>query len=266
MSSASPSSGCPIKRAPDGNAGAANGRTYYQYWTSWFVKPDVSPTTTTAAPTPLQHNPLTNDIVFGQEKQPLQTKELSTVRAVSSIPKGDFNPAHQIASVDLWVYPSEQQYFNAMKRKGYNPTENDVPVILAIHNLVNEQGWSKIREWEALRGYSAPKLKQFSGRPKDISPKAFLRSLIGYKLPFDRHDWVVDRGDGQEVRYVIDFYEGRRETAQAVPVSIYLDVRPALDSFTAVFDRIHVALNPSALKRKLHPQPAVVMEKAKADK
>jgi hypothetical protein len=35
---------------------------------------------------------------------------------------------------------SEQQYFNAMKRKGYNPQENDVPVILSIHNLVNEQG------------------------------------------------------------------------------------------------------------------------------
>jgi hypothetical protein len=25
------------------------------------------------------------------------------------------------------------------------------------------------------------------------------------ELPFDRHDWVVDRC-GQEVRYVIDFY------------------------------------------------------------
>ena len=25
-------------------------------------------------------------------------------------------------------------------------------------------------------------------------------------LPFDRHDWIVEREDGKEVRYVIDFY------------------------------------------------------------
>ena len=28
---------------------------------------------------------------------------------------------------------------------------------------------------------------------------------MGGQLPFDRHDWYVDRC-GQEVRYVIDFY------------------------------------------------------------
>lgn len=27
-----------------------------------------------------------------------------------------------------------------IKRKGYNPAEGDVPVILAIHNTVNERG------------------------------------------------------------------------------------------------------------------------------
>ena len=30
-------------------------------------------------------------------------------------------------------------------------------------------------------------------------------SWFGGGLPFDRHDWIVDRC-GQEVRYVIDFY------------------------------------------------------------
>jgi cytochrome c heme-lyase len=67
-----------------------------------------------------------------------------------------------------------------MKRKGYNPPERDINVILAIHNLVNEQGWSKIKEWEAMRGCSEPKLKQFRGRPKDITPKAYFRSFLGY--------------------------------------------------------------------------------------
>jgi cytochrome c heme-lyase len=34
---------------------------------------------------------------------------------------------------------------------------------------------------------------RFVGRPQDYSPKARLLNLLGYKLPFDRHDWVVDR-------------------------------------------------------------------------
>jgi hypothetical protein len=37
------------------------------------------------------------------------------------------------------------------------------------------------------------------------SPLARLRSWWTGEVPFDRHDWVVDRC-GQEVRYVIDFY------------------------------------------------------------
>ena len=37
------------------------------------------------------------------------------------------------------------------------------------------------------------------------SPLARLSSWFGGQLPFDRHDWWVDRC-GQEVRYVIDFY------------------------------------------------------------
>ena len=43
-----------------------------------------------------------------------------------------------------------------------------------------------------------PRLKRFQGRPQDYSPKARLLNLLGYKLPFDRHDWVVDRC-GREV-------------------------------------------------------------------
>ncbi len=28
-----------------------------------------------------------------------------------------------------------------------------------------------------------------------------------YELPFDRHDWIVERC-GKEVRYIIDYYDG----------------------------------------------------------
>jgi Cytochrome c/c1 heme lyase len=37
------------------------------------------------------------------------------------------------------------------------------------------------------------------------SPLARLKSWFGGPLPFDRHDWYLDRC-GKEVRYVIDFY------------------------------------------------------------
>ncbi len=107
------------------------------------------------------------------------------------------------------------------------------------------------------------------GRPKDISPKAFFLSLLGYTKPFDRHDWIVDR-NGQDVRYIIDFYKGTPVSVPAaattaitktstttntikpdsssttVPplneaaMSMYLDVRPALDSWGALRDRVSV--------------------------
>ena len=55
--------------------------------------------------------------------------------------------------------------------------------------------------WERLHcnKCKAVKLKKFMGRPKDHSPKARILHLMGYKLPFDRHDWVVDRC-GQDIR------------------------------------------------------------------
>jgi cytochrome c heme-lyase len=163
---------------------------------------------------------------------------LSNQRSKSSILKSDYTPSHQPGDEKVWVYPSEQQYFNAMKRKGYNPQESDVPVILTIHNMVNEQGWSKIREWELYSGNSEPKLKKFMGRPQDISPKARILNFLGYSLPFDRHDWIVDR-NGEDVRYVIDFYRG---AAKHSPISIYLDVRPAIDNVPSLFNIVSFQL------------------------
>lgn len=129
----------------------------------------------------LPYNPETNDYVFDQSVDKSQEQPLSNVRAVSNIPRvpSASMPEHQPKGVERWVYPSEQQYFNAMKRKGFNPSESDVPVILAIHNTVNEKGWSKIKEWEYMRGNLSPKLLRFTGRPKDLSPKAFILSSIG---------------------------------------------------------------------------------------
>lgn len=62
--------------------------------------------------------------------------------------------------------------------------------------------------------------------------------LCSYELPFDRHDWIVDRC-GKEVRYVIDYYDG--EINQDTYQFSILDVRPAFDSLDAVWDRMKVA-------------------------
>ena len=131
-----------------------------------------------AASPPEDYNKDINDMNFGQQRMPDQHISLSQRRIVSTIPKSEFSPTHQPKGVESWVYPSEQQYFNAMKKKGYNPNEEDVGVILAIHNMVNEQGWSQIKEWEAMRGCANPRLKRFMGRPKDLSPKARLLSFF----------------------------------------------------------------------------------------
>ena len=62
-----------------------------------------------------------------------------------------------------------------------------------------------------------------------------------YELPFDRHDWVVDRC-GREVRYIIDYYDIGDEEAYKRGEFVALDVRPAMDSFQAVLDRARIAV------------------------
>ncbi len=198
-----------------------------------------------------------------QTPQPDQTIPLSTHRATSSIPKPSVDapaPAHQPAEAKKWVYPSEQQFFNAMKKKGWDippGTELTIPQVVQIHNAVNERGWTEVLKWERIREtnynglqqqqqqqqqqQSEPRLVKFIGRPKDLSPRARLYSTLWLRNePFDRHDWYVDRGEGTEIRrYVIDFYNGKENPNAAgngLP-SMYLDVRPALDDLDSAQDR-----------------------------
>ena len=57
--------------------------------------------------------------------------------------------------------------------------------------------------------------------------------------PFDRHDWIVRRPTGEEVRYVIDYYSAPPEPDGSPVFS--LDVRPALDSVGSIKQRIQAA-------------------------
>ncbi|XP_074156115.1 holocytochrome c-type synthase [Sminthopsis crassicaudata] len=173
-----------------------------------------------------------------QTPSPGQPFALSTVREESSIPRA--------GSDKKWVYPSEQMFWNAMLRKGWKWKDDDISQkdmynIIKIHNQNNEQAWKEILKWEALHATECPcgpTLIRFGGKAKDYSPRARIRSWMGYELPFDRHDWIVNRC-GTEVRYVIDYYDGG-EVNKDYQFTI-LDVRPAFDSLTAVWDRMKVA-------------------------
>ncbi|XP_066880148.1 holocytochrome c-type synthase isoform X2 [Kogia breviceps] len=173
-----------------------------------------------------------------QMPAPDQPFALSTARQESSIPRAD--------SDKKWVYPSEQMFWNAMLRKGWKWKDEDISQkdmynIIRIHNQNNEQAWKEILKWEALHAAECPcgpSLIRFGGKAKEYSPRARIRSWMGYELPFDRHDWIVNRC-GTEVRYVIDYYDGG-EVSPDYQFTV-LDVRPALDSLSAVWDRMKVS-------------------------
>jgi cytochrome c heme-lyase len=93
---------------------------------------------------------------------------LDTHREISTIPRAHDGPAAQTQhprpaanheqetgadrASGNWVYPSEQMFFNAMRRKNYDPQAADMRAIVPIHNAVNERAWREIKEWEKGRG------------------------------------------------------------------------------------------------------------------
>jgi len=181
--------------------------------------------------------------VSDQAQSPGQTEMLSTDRVSSTIAKGGTEGSK-------WVYPSAQMFYNALARKNKlgDTSESDIPSVVALHNNMNEGTWYKILEWEdavapSTGGKMTTKLLKFLGRPGDLSPKALLKHyLFNHPLPFDRHDWTIQRENGEEVRYVIDYYhdesQASEEEGSGMPdlddreavKSILLDVRPAVDS------------------------------------
>ncbi|TDZ38405.1 Cytochrome c heme lyase [Colletotrichum trifolii] len=186
-----------------------------------------------------------------------QAIALPTDREPSTIPKGSGD--------GNWEYPSPQQMYNALLRKGYTDTDiTAVESMVSVHNFLNEGAWAEIVAWEERFGQGLykgwqmckrgeensedmveklkdgseepPTLIRFQGRPKDMTPKAVMTQVLGWlypskfetEPPFDRHDWFVSRKMGnttKEIRYVIDYYSGDPEPT-GEPV-FYLDVRPA---------------------------------------
>ncbi|XP_055677149.1 holocytochrome c-type synthase [Lutzomyia longipalpis] len=184
-------------------------------------------------------NPLNMMPPANQKPSPGQPFPLPTDRQVSSIPK-----VTEDGGKEFWVYPSQQMFWNAMLRKGWRWKKGDIEQkdmadIIRIHNANNEQAWREVLKWEALhyKECQNPRLKSFGGKAKDYSPRARIRSWMGYELPFDRHDWIVDRC-GKDVRYIIDYYDGG--VVDKDYKFALLDVRPAMDSFDNIWDRMMV--------------------------
>jgi cytochrome c heme-lyase len=274
---ASESGGCPVDHGKITNKHLVTTTKETSFFGSWF------------APSSRPVNAIDDRVVasleeaakHAQSPQPGQILPLSTHRATSSIPRGGILatetplPHHQpktggpasssesctstnLAQADTstssqlpqkWVYPSEQQVFNAMKRKGWEGIEEtSIPSFLQIHNSVNERSWRQLCEWE--RGTAAPNditLVRFQGRPKTMSPKAWMLSTFGLSPePFDRHDWYIDNGIDHEKRYVLDFYMYDREHSASnsninksmIMPRVEIDVRPALDSPQAAVARL----------------------------
>lgn len=160
---------------------------------------------------------------------------LSQDRTISSIPRTNAD--------SNWVYPSEKQFFNAMLRKNWSPEEKDMKTVVPLHNMVNEIAWRYVLNWEKGQGgeqCGGIKLSSFKGDAKKITPRAFIGHYIfGKDLPFDRHDWTINRC-GQEVEYVIDFYT--TPVKEGEEPKFYLDVRPKLNSLEGWRMRIYRAL------------------------
>jgi len=152
-----------------------------------------------------------------------------------------------------------------MLRKGWrwqddSLSPNDMENIVRMHNINNELAWFEVLKWEALHAHECmtPRLASFGGKAKEFSPRARIRNWLGYKLPFDRHDWIVDRC-GTRVRCkfyfihlktkffyfipfldIIDYYDSEKLDHDSLTFTI-LDVRPAFDSFGSVWDRSRAA-------------------------
>lgn len=141
---------------------------------------------------------------LSQKPAPNQTFALPTSREESTIPRGSGD--------GNWEYPSPQQMYNALLRKGYTDTDiTAVEGMVSVHNFLNEGAWDEIKGWEQrfsrglMKGYqickrgeahvpeeldrhwdgieTEPSLLRFQGRPKDLTPKASMLQVLGWIYP-----------------------------------------------------------------------------------
>ena len=95
-------------------------------------------------------NPLNN--MPDLQQQPLsdsQSTRLPTERTTSSIPRPQGKSTSEgYGEGTHWEYPSPQQFYNALVRKGWETPEESVEDMVAIHNFLNEEAWKEVLKWE----------------------------------------------------------------------------------------------------------------------
>ena len=105
---------------------------------------------------PIDHdavNPLNHMPTLTQTPAQNQSVTLPTDRTESSIPRD---------GQAKWEYPSPQQFYNALVRKGWETPEEHVETMVEIHNFLNEEAWGEVLKWERRHNRSVPySLKNF---------------------------------------------------------------------------------------------------------
>ncbi len=89
---------------------------------------------------------------YNEQTESSKATDDSDLRVISSIPKVP-KPGSETSS--NWKYPSNKMFYEAMKRKGTSSLIDDprqLDIIVTIHNVINEQCWAKILEWEQFMG------------------------------------------------------------------------------------------------------------------
>ncbi|KAI8805721.1 cytochrome c/c1 heme lyase-domain-containing protein [Cladochytrium replicatum] len=130
--------------------------------------------------------------------------------------------------------------------------EAEIAMVLRLQQMVKNECWRKILAWEGMTDSSkcgGPKVIKYEKVTK-YTPKARVNHLLlGHKLPFDRQDWTIDRC-GKTVRYIVDFYPGEKpkddwqlQNADTHGLSMYMDVRPAVEGPGSIWHRIKMWWN-----------------------
>jgi cytochrome c heme-lyase len=191
---------------------------------------------------------------LSQERAPNQTVDLGVDREVSSIPRGD--------SDGNWEYPSPQQMYNAMLRKGYTDTPQDaVEAMVAVHNFLNEGAWNEIVDWERIfskglangwekcrRGEenitlelakeeyygtpnsTPPRLVKFQGRPQELTPKAQILQALGRLYPA-KFGFVLAISEFSSIHILLPIPH-RARSSSSVNLSYYIGLNPRLTGMT----------------------------------
>lgn len=200
--SAQPPPGCPMHESSPSSASPS---------TSFApAPPALRPEADAQRPAacPVQHNggnaslnPLNQMPNLSHERAPGQLTDLPTSRTSSTIPRpsaaktplsANASPentapgyaASESLKEDVWEYPSPQQFYNALVRKGWETPEDSVEMMVEIHNFLNEQAWRQVLGWEGRHaGGQDAILARFQGNPGKLSPRARLHGWAGWILP-----------------------------------------------------------------------------------